>query len=214
VIAKIKKYHGASSLIRYLLKPTKQAQIVSSSMYAPAINHAIDREIVIGSNDFKTALAREIKTAFDLINSLNPRLGKNTMHLTIGFDPKDGELCNEFKGEIAKELMTRMGFGDTYWLAVAHHRDDPEHPTVHQHDHLHIVASRVNSDGRTISDRWDYQQANTILRQLEREYQLQPFIPFWERQYLSESYWMINVQEEDSLDILEERQNKTKTMSR
>jgi Relaxase/Mobilisation nuclease domain len=214
VIAKIKKHSGASSLIRYLLKPTKQAQIVSSSMYAPTINHAIDREIVIGADDFKTALAREIKTAFDLVHSLNPRLGKNTMHLTIGFDPQDGELCNEFKGEIAKELMQRMGFGDTYWLAVAHHRDDPEHPSVHQHDHLHIVTSRVNSDGRTISDRWDYQKANTILRQLEREYQLQPFIPFWERQYLSELYWMINVHEEDAFDLIEEKQSKTKTMSR
>jgi Relaxase/Mobilisation nuclease domain len=214
VIAKIKKYSGASSLIRYLLKPTKQAQIVSSSMYAPAINQAIGREIVIESNDFKTVLAREITTAFDLVNSLNPRLGKNTMHLTIGFDPDDGKLDNEFKGEIAKELMQRMGFGDTYWLAVAHHRDDPEHPSVHQHDHIHIVSSRVNSDGRTISDRWDYQKANTILRQLEREYQLQPFIPFWERQYLSELYWMMNVHEEESFDLIEEKQSKTKTMSR
>jgi hypothetical protein len=68
VIAKIKKYSGASSLIRYLLKPTKQAQIVSSSMYAPAINQAIGNEVVIESNDFKTALAREIKTSFDLFN--------------------------------------------------------------------------------------------------------------------------------------------------
>jgi hypothetical protein len=144
----------------------------------------------------------------------HPRLGKNTMHLIIGFDPHDGELCNEFKGEIAKELMERMGFGDTYWLAIAHHRDDPEHPIVHQHDHLHIVASRVNSDGRTISDRWDYQRANTILRQLERQYQLQPFIPFWERQYLSELYWMMNVHEEDALDLIEGKQSKTKTMSR
>jgi Relaxase/Mobilisation nuclease domain len=214
VIAKIKKYSGASSLIRYLLKPTKQAQIVSSSMYSPTINQAIGREIVIGDDAFKTVLVKDIKAAFDNVNSLNPRLGKNTMHLIVGFDPDDGKLCNEFKGEIAKELMQRMGFGDTYWVAVAHHRDDPEHPSVHQHDHLHIVSSRVNSDGRTIPDRWDYQKANTILRQLEREYQLQPFIPFWERQYLSELYWMINVHEEDALDLIEEKQSKTQTMSR
>ena len=213
MIAKIKKYNGVSGLIRYLLKPTKQAQVVGSSMYAPAINQAIANEVVIGADDFKT-VAKDIKTSFNRVNSLNPRLGKNTMHLIIGFDPHDDELCNEFKGEIAKELMERMGFGDTYWLAIAHDRDDPEHPSVHQHDHLHIVASRVNSDGRTISDRWDYQRANTILRQLEREYQLQPFIPFWERQYLSESYWMINEREEDPLDLIEEKQRKTKTMSR
>jgi Relaxase/Mobilisation nuclease domain len=214
VIAKIKKYSGASSLIRYLLKPTKQAQIVDSSMYSPTINQAIGREIVIGDDDFKTVLIKDIKAAFDNVNSLNPRLGKNTMHLIVGFDPDDGKLGNEFKGEIAKELMQRMGFGDTYWVAVAHHRDDPEHPSVHQHDHLHIVASRVNSNGRTIPDRWDYQRANTILRQLEREYQLQPFIPFWERQYLSELYWTIDVHEEESFDHLEEKQSKTKTMSR
>jgi hypothetical protein len=212
VIAKIKKYSGASSLIRYLLKPTKQAQVVGSSMYAPAINQAIVNEVVIGDDDFKTVLAKDIKTSFNLVNSLNPRLGKNTMHLIIGFDRHDGKLCNEFKGEIAQEMMERMGFGDTYWIAIAHHRDDPEHPSVHQHDHLHIVASRVSSDGRTISDRWDYQKANTVLRQLEREYQLQPFIPFWERQYLSDLHWMINDREEDA----KEKQGKRniKIMSR
>jgi hypothetical protein len=214
MIAKIKKYRGASSLVRYLLKPIKQAQLVGSSMYAPAINQAIGLNVVIGADDFKTALTKDIKTSFDRVNSLNPRLGKNTMHLIVGFDPKDGELGNEFKGEIAKELMERMGFGDTYWIAIAHHRDDPEHPSVHQHDHLHIVASRVDSDGRTISDRWDYARANTILRQLEREYQLQPFIPFWEREHVSELYWMIDIHEEDALDLLEEKQSKAKTMSR
>ena len=75
MIAKIKKYGGAANLIRYLLKPTKQAQIVGSSIYSPTIDRAIDRELVIGDDDFKVTLAQDIKTALTTVNSLNPRLG-------------------------------------------------------------------------------------------------------------------------------------------
>jgi Relaxase/Mobilisation nuclease domain len=218
MIAKIKKYGGAANLIRYLLKPTKQAQIVGSSIYSPTIDRAIGRELVIGDDDFQVTLARDIKTALATINSLNPRLGKNIMHLSIGFDPQDGELGNEFKGEIAKELMQRLGFADTYWVAVAHHRDDPEHRHVHQHDHMHIVAARVDCNGRTICDRWDYPKTEAIVRQLECEYALAPFMPFWERQQLSEMYWAIDTFEADLFDLLEEppepTQLKTLTRSR
>jgi Relaxase/Mobilisation nuclease domain len=218
MIAKIKKYGGATNLIRYLLKPTKQAQIVGSSIYSPTIDRAIDRQLVIGDDDFQVTLAQDIKTALANVNSLNPRLGKNIMHLSIGFDPQDGELGNEFKGEIAKEVLQRLGFGDTYWVAVAHHRDDPEHGRAHQHDHMHIVAARVDCNGRTICDRWDYSKAEASLRQLECEYALAPFIPFWERQQLSEMYWTIDTFEADLFDLLEEpperTQLKTLTKSR
>jgi hypothetical protein len=206
-IANIKKHHGCAPLINYLLKPTKQAQIIESSICSEAIDRAISTARIIDRLEVKQTLARDLNRAFNNVNALNPRLGKNIMHLTIGFDARDGCLTNEFKAEVSKELMARMGFGDTYWVAIAHDRDDPEHGWKHDHDHIHIVASRVNSYGRTIPDRWDYPKTERVLRQIEHEYNLQPFIPFWEREIVPELYWMIH--EESTRDLV-----TTKTRSR
>ncbi len=217
MIAKTKKHTGSGHLIRYLLKPTKQAQIIDSSIYSPLVNQAIASEIIIEDDDFKNSLKQEINSAFKTINGLNPRCIKNTVHFTIGFDPRDGVISNEFKADVARRFMDYMGFNDTYWVAVAHDRDDPEHDRIHNHDHVHIVASRVNSRGRTISDSWSYPKAAKVTRQIEREYSLEPFIPFWERSIgIDDMYWMINAQqlseEEELFDL--KLKNTNKTMSR
>jgi Relaxase/Mobilisation nuclease domain len=219
MIAKTKKHTGSGHLIRYLLKPTKKAQIIDSSIYSPSVNKAINTEKVIEDGDFKNLLAQDINSAFKTINALNPRCVKNTAHFILGFDPHDGAISNEFKAEVARRFMDYMGFNDTYWVAVAHDRDDLEHDHIHNHDHVHIVASRVNSRGRTISDSWSYPKAAQAIRQIEQEFSLEPFIPFWERPIgINDMYWMINAHEEEE-EISEELfnlqpKNNSRTLSR
>ena len=140
----------------YLLSSGKEAQIIGSSIFLPAINKAIDTEEVIEKGDFKLSLLKESIDSFNMLSKLNPKVSNTTMHLNLGFAPIDGHLSNEFKTQIAEELLDRMGFGDTYWIVVAHGRDDPRHAWEHNHDHIHIVASRVDSLGRRIPQEWDY----------------------------------------------------------
>lgn len=122
------------------------------------------------------------------------------MHLIVAFDPQDGELSAEFKGQIARDITDQMGFGDTYWVAVNHGRDDPEHDHVHQHDHMHILAARVDTKGKTIPDSWDFPRASTVLRNIEQHYEMTPFVPFWEREYASpEIHWLLQPHPEEEV---------------
>jgi hypothetical protein len=200
VIASIKKYPGAGALMGYLLSNGKEAQIIGSSIFLPAINKAIDTEDVIEKGDFKLALLKESIDSFNLLANLNTKVSDTTMHLNLGFDPIDGHLSNEFKAQIAEELLDRMGFSDTYWIVVAHGRDDPGHAWAHNHDHIHIVASRVDSRGNRIPQEWDYPRCEAILRDMEVQHQLNLFVPLWQRQVEEQRYWLIQQEEELAVD--------------
>jgi Relaxase/Mobilisation nuclease domain len=198
VIANIKKHSGAAPLLNYLLKLVKKAQVIESSMFSDSITEAVMTERFVDSDEFRKELTKDLNESFDRVSTLNPRLVNNVMHLMIGFDPHDGEVSNRIKSRVAKDLLERMGFLDTYWAVIAHGRDDPEHGHEHNHDHIHIIASRINYNGRTISDSWDYPKTEKILRSLEREYGLQPFIPLFERDVIMpEIHWMIHLHEEE-----------------
>jgi Relaxase/Mobilisation nuclease domain len=200
MIPRIHKHKASVPLVSYLLRPTKEAQIIESSVFTSAINESIASEAVILDPAVRSTVSAELNQAFTRINNLNPRLENNMMHLIIGFDPQDGELSAEFKGQIATDIMDQMGFGETYWVAVNHGRDDPEHDHVHNHDHMHILAARVDRKGKTISDSWDFPRVSTILRNIEQHYELTPFVPFWEREYVTpEIRWMLQPHPEEEV---------------
>jgi Relaxase/Mobilisation nuclease domain len=200
MIPRIHKSASPSRLIDYLLQSGKQAQIVQTSLFTPTINKLVAGETVIVDPVIRGTVSDELNQAFSRVSELRPRLKNNTMHLIIGFDPKDGEVPLELKGEIAKNVMDRMGFENTYWVAINHGRDDPEHEHVHDHDHMHILAPRVDFNGRTISDSWDFPNVQSILRDIEQSYELTPFVPFWEREYMTpEIHWMLTPHPEEEI---------------
>jgi Relaxase/Mobilisation nuclease domain len=200
MIPRIHKSASSNRLIEYLLQSGKQAQIVQTSLFTPTINTLVAGETVITDPVIRGTVSDELNQAFDRVNELRPRLKNNTMHLIIGFDSKDGEVSLELKGEIAKNIMDRMGFENTYWVAINHGRDDPEHDHIHDHDHMHILAPRVDFNGRTISDSWDFPKVQSILRDIEQSYELTPFVPFWEREYVTpEIHWMLIPHHEEEI---------------
>jgi Relaxase/Mobilisation nuclease domain len=191
MIPRIFKDTSSARLVSYLLRPSKDAQVVESSVFTTTINKLIASETVISDPVIRSTLSDELNQAFTRINDLNPRLKNNMMHLIIGFDPQDGELSPEFKGQIARDIVDQMGFSDTYWVAVNHSRDDSEHDHVHNHDHMHILAARVGINGKTISDSWDFPKASAVLRNIEQHYEMTPFVPFWEREYVTPEIHML-----------------------
>ena len=66
--------------------------------------------------------------------------------------------------EIAREYMRRMGITDTQYIVCRH--------TDKEHQHLHIVANRVDNNGNTISDRNDAVRNVAVCKTLTREYGL------------------------------------------
>ncbi|MFM7425265.1 MAG: relaxase/mobilization nuclease domain-containing protein [Elainella sp.] len=88
-------------------------------------------------------------------------------HTSIAFD-LEAKLSREQKLEIAHRYLEGMGFdrGQNAYVIAEHHDT--------QHQHLHLIISRVRWDGYTTPCWQDYQKAEQIMRQVEVDYGLKP----------------------------------------
>ncbi len=93
------------------------------------------------------------------------KLANPVYHISLNFAREDdARLTDELMAEIAREYMQRMGIVNTQYIVCRH--TDTAHP------HLHIVANRVDNDGRTICDSDDCRRSARVCRQLTQEYGL------------------------------------------
>lgn len=121
-----------------------------------------DGASLIGSN-MEGLTPRELAAEFRFSQQLNPRVNRVVYHASLSL-PHTEHLENEIWHEIAKKYLQAMGFGMNQYAVVRHSDRD--------HDHAHIVASRVRLDGTTVSDSWDYPRSEAAIRQLEQAYGL------------------------------------------
>lgn len=97
--------------------------------------------------------------SFEPFLQANRRTTNTVFHVSLNPSPED-RLTDEQLGEIAREYMERMGYGEQPYI-VFKHRDIAR-------EHLHIVSLRVDSTGRKISDSHEYDRSMSILRDLEQ----------------------------------------------
>jgi hypothetical protein len=173
VIGSISSGGGFGGLLGYLLAPAKDPEIIGGN--------------VLG---FKVAaIARE----FHRTARKNPRVLKPVRHISISFAEEDGEINETTKEEIAHEIMVEMGYllradelpsgkeNNAQYLVVNHGRQDPDHDRSHHHDHFHIIANAVNLSGKWVSNSFDYQRLEKVLRKLEEKHGLRQIACSWEK---------------------------------
>ena len=97
----------------------------------------------------------------------NRRTTNTVFHASLNPSPED-KLTDEQLRNIAQEYMERMGYGNQPYI-VFKHKDISR-------EHLHIVSLRVDELGRKISDSHEYDRSMSVLRELERKYDLHPSI--------------------------------------
>jgi len=153
MIAKIIK-SGASftGTINYLLDEKK----TSKNGETPKII-AID-----GVSEFSTnAMAID----FERQASMNERVKNTVGHISLSFHNDDNvRLSDEFMKELAKEYMEKMKIVNTPYAVVRHY--DSSNP------HCHILYSRVNNQGKVISDSNDRHRSVEISRAMEKKHDL------------------------------------------
>lgn len=74
---------------------------------------------------------------------LNENVKRNTVHISLNFDPSEANLPKEKLLEIAETYMDKIGFGQQPYLIYQHH--DAGHP------HLHIATINVQANGKRIA---------------------------------------------------------------
>lgn len=187
MIAKTKANKSFSGTTRYVLEKEK-AKIIGGNMYGDT--------------------TKELVEQFKLSAHLNPQLKDPCYHLMLSVPKTDGDLGNEklaeiserhfatvvvlsrLKGESAQVKQPEKRIPDSglnqlvdsfiaeelpaYDFFVARHGDK-------EHDHTHIVASRVNNlDGKSIRTWNNYAHSEHSARLLERQFNLTPVQCSWE----------------------------------
>lgn len=117
---------------------------------------------LIGTNMLGTdpkTLAKE----FDLISALKPNVSKAVYHTSLSIAP-DEHLSNKQFQELGEKYLSKMGFDNSQYLIYRH--TDQEHP------HIHLLANRIDMNGDVVSDKWNFRRSETIVRDLEKKFQL------------------------------------------
>lgn len=91
------------------------------------------------------------------------RTERPMMHISLNPHPDDILSDSDFT-RLAHDYMQMMGFADMPYLIVKHEDIDRYH--------VHIVALRVGTDGRCISDRNNFYKNKKVCRELEQKYGL------------------------------------------
>lgn len=144
MISKITKGGYFKGLMNYLTKENKKHEVVDDSM---------------GGLSPKEQLAILVMTA-----DVRKGLKKKVFHGSISLEP-GAELKMEQWKQVANQYMEHMGFSNCPYVAIKHN-DKPDC------NHIHIMASRVDYDGKTVSDSLDMQKSMDFMREVEKKYEL------------------------------------------
>lgn len=156
MLAKITKGQDFSGCLRYVLGKAG-AERIGGNMEGATVAE-LQREFDLGVQCQERRSPQKITQAVVCHTSLSVEVGRNLDDATWN--------------AIATDYLTAMGFTNNQFLAVRH--------TDTQHDHIHLVVSRLRLDGTTVETWLDYRKAQQVLRQLEQKYQLQAVQPSWE----------------------------------
>ena len=93
----------------------------------------------------------------------NTRTERPMMHISLNPHPDDRLTDVQFS-QLADDYMKMMGFENVPFIIFKHEDIDRYH--------LHIVALRVDTDGRCISDKNNFYKNKKVCRELEKKYGL------------------------------------------
>lgn len=98
-------------------------------------------------------------------NALNENVKRNSVHISLNFDPSEITLSKEKLIAIANTYMEKIGFGEQPYLVYQHH--DAAHP------HIHLVSIKVKPDGSRIDmHNIGRNQSETARKEIERSFGL------------------------------------------
>jgi hypothetical protein len=132
-------------------------------------NQPVDKQAeILSSRGVRTGSATEMTADFEMGRLANPRLGNAVWHVSLSFNPVDAtRLDSALMRTIAEDYLKKMKLDKTQYVIVRHH-DTPGN------QHLHIIANRVDDEGKTVADGRNFYRSKEALRELVQKYGLTP----------------------------------------
>ncbi|GJI88756.1 relaxase/mobilization nuclease domain-containing protein [Duganella hordei] len=141
------------------------AKAIKGRGFRGALAYDLDKEKgrVIDTNMSGTTV-RELAKEFGEIRKLRPKLGRAVLHASLSAAPGE-HLSDEQWKRIAERYLHGMGLENNQYL-VTRHMDT-------EHEHVHLLVNRIRFDGSVTSDSHDYRRHEVLMREIERDFDLQ-----------------------------------------
>ena len=92
-------------------------------------------------------------------------------HIVLSLEP--GESLSKLAwADVIDEYMKAMGYGMCAYIAASH--------GDRAHEHVHVIASRIDGKGRRVSDSFERYRTQEIARALEKKHNLSPTPSAWD----------------------------------
>jgi hypothetical protein len=104
--------------------------------------------------------ARELAAEFGAIRKLRPGLSKAVLHVSLSAAPGE-HLTDSQWIKIGQRYLNGMGLDRNQYIITRH--------TDTEHEHIHLLANRIQFDGAVTSDSQDYRRHEILMRAIERD---------------------------------------------
>lgn len=142
-----------------------KAKLERGSGFRGALDYALGKgaacEIVGGNMNGETA--RALAAEFGLSRQTRPDVKRPVWHTSLSL-PTGDSLDPDRWAAVTADFMDGMGLSDHQYVVVRHRDTD--------HDHVHIVASRIALDGLLYHGEWDAKSAIKMTQELEARHGL------------------------------------------
>ena len=150
--AKIGRGNGFRGLLNYVFGEDKHGRLS-------------DKQAESVGGNMVGMCAADLSKEFAVVRKLRPDIKNPVWHCSLSL-PKGEKLSAEEWDAVSQDFMKSMGFDtDRYQYTVVRHSDT-------DHDHAHIVASRISLDGEIWHGRNDVYKAIDATHELEKKHGL------------------------------------------
>jgi len=115
----------------------------------------------------------ELCQGYAAFRALNEKALNPVLHLWISLHPNE-HLDDQAWETVVETMMTGLGYRDHFYVAVRHRDTD--------HEHVHIIGSRIGPDGRFRNVWRERRKASAIAARLEKRYGLIEAALRWDEQ--------------------------------
>lgn len=102
-----------------------------------------------------------------LFSNLNERVRQPFSEITLNLSPGE-RMSDDDWVKLSNEYMERMGYGGCCYTVILN--------CDKEHSHVHILHSRIDSDGKAVSNSLDFKRSEILSRELEKKYGLLPVV--------------------------------------
>jgi hypothetical protein len=156
-------------------------KIFKHGNFLPTLKYVLEKEgaSIIGTN-MNSATPNELAREFSLAKRSNPEFKNACAHIILSIPNRSSEHANgeyhEHLNDLQYSTVGQRFLEDMEYLGEGLHKSQyvMGRHTDREHEHIHIIASRIKMDATVVPDSWDYRKAEVAARKLEEEFGLEP----------------------------------------